>query len=193
MRRDTDIAFTGLKHSGKTTLARRLSRRLAYTFRDLDHEMVRAAEHDGRFSRSSETEGDRNPIRSLYRAVGGDRFRSWETEVLTRITAARTGDDPAVRPVLLATGGGICDNREAMGILGEHYYVLYLRNDPLVLYERIAARGIPAFLDPSRPRDHFLEIAAGRDTLYQRSAREVVDLSGLTPEEAFRELLNRLG
>ena len=192
MRRATDIAFTGLKHSGKTTLARRLSRRLTYTFRDLDHEMVDAAEREGWFSHSSEIEDARNPIRSLYRAVGDERFRSWETAVLRRIVEKPAGDT-AERPVLLATGGGICDNPEAMGILGERYYVLYLRSDPSILYDRIAARGTPAFLDPSRPRDHFLEIAERRDTLYRRSAREVVDLSGLGPDEAFRELLNRLG
>lgn len=193
MRRDTDIAFTGLKHSGKTTLARRLSRRLAYTFRDLDHAMVDLAEREGWFRRSSEAESDRYPIRSLYRAVGGERFRSWETTVLRRITGRPADDGSADRRVLLATGGGICDNHEAMAILGERYYVLYLRDDPSILYERIAARGIPAFLDPSRPRDHFLEIAERRDTLYRRRAREVVDLSGLGLDEAFRELLNRLG
>ena len=193
MHSDIDIALTGLKHSGKTTLARRLSKRLAYAFHDLDHEMVFAAERDGWFRRSSHTEEAHNPIRTLYRTAGRDRFQSWEAAVLQRIVEMRTTEDGTTRPVLLATGGGICDNREAMGILVEHYHVLYLRNDPLVLYERIAARGIPAFLDPSRPRDHFLEIAARRDTLYRRSARDVIDLTGLGPDEAFRELLNRLG
>jgi shikimate kinase len=115
----------------------------------------------------------------VYRKLGGTAFGTWEAECLRLLSL----------PVVLATGGGVCDHPPTMQVLKEHYHVLYLHDDPLVLYERIVRGGIPAFLDPIRPQEHFLEIAERRGEIYRQTADVIVDLSGATRSEAFTRLL----
>lgn len=169
-------ALTGLKHSGKTTLGRRLARELALPFTDLDDEMVRRAVSEGIITTPG---GDEPAIRRVYRQIGASAFGLWEAECLRRVSP----------PVVLATGGGVCDHPPTMEALKEHYRLLYLQDDPLVLYERIVRGGVPAFLDPNRPQDHFLEIAERRGEIYRQAADVIVDLSGASRREAFNRLL----
>jgi shikimate kinase len=169
-------ALTGLKHSGKTTLGRRLARELALPFSDLDEEIVRRAASEGILSDDA---GDEPPIRRVYRSLGKTDFGRWEVECLHGIS----------QPVVLATGGGVCDHVPTMELLQERFRILYLHDDPLVLYQRIVRGGIPAFLDPARPREHFLEIAERRGEIYRQTADVIVDLSGASRGEAFTRLL----
>ena len=92
----------------------------------------------------------------------------------------------------LATGGGVCDHPATMAVLSTNYRMLYLHNDPLVLYDRSVRGGVPAFLDPERPREHFLEIAARRDARYREHADLVVDITGLHPDEALARIMEQV-
>lgn len=167
------VALTGLKHVGKSAVGRLLARERGALFLDLDDLLVRRAEQERLPGFSTRLADDTPPVRSLFRQLGSVRFGEWEAEALREVPAI-AGD----RHVVLATGGGVCDRSESMELLSMMFTVLYLHNEHLLLYERSIRYGIPAFLDPDRPRDHFLEIADRRDRIYRLHADLTVDLRG---------------
>lgn len=181
----SSIALTGLKHVGKSTIGRRLSHLLSLDFVDLDDLLIRRAVYENIITPEPGDTATAEPrIRSVYRALGSEAFGRWEAEVIRDVptTYRETG-------TVLATGGGVCDHPESMELIRAAYCVLYLQNDPVVLYQRAVNHGVPAFLDQDRPRDHFLEIAERRDALYRTHADHVVDIAGLSIDDAIAQIL----
>jgi shikimate kinase len=154
-------------------------------FFDLDELLIRRAEQENIVPPATRDQPPGEPrIRSVYRALGSARFGVWEADAIRSMPRM-----PRQPHTVLATGGGVCDHPDTMRLLTETFHVLYLRNDPIVLYERASRRGIPAFLDQHRPREHFLEIAHRRDALYRRYADKVVDVAGLSVAEAIARII----
>ena len=176
---DTSYALVGLKHVGKSTLGIRLARELGYRFCDLDDEMLGYAVAQGVVSPSS-------TVRQLFQAVGPTVFGDVEYRALQALIAA------GLNSTVLSAGGGVADHENLLRLIQERFTVVYLHNDPLVLYERIMKRGTPAFLDPTRPRDHFLEIAQRRSDRYRDIADISVDVTDLDSQRAFQKLFSRV-
>ena len=91
------IYLVGVKHSGKTQHGDSLAGELGRSFLDLDTLIQYLDE---------EKNGVRRTVRQIYRKVGVDRFRELEAE------ACRMAADDE-REVVVATGGGVCDNDDA--------------------------------------------------------------------------------
>lgn len=178
------IALTGIKHVGKSTIGESLARELSVSFFDIDDLIVRRARHDGVIGLDGSGEP---PIRTVFRLLGPDGFARWELDAILEVPALSHGE-----PVVIATGGGIADHRPAMEHLHENYTVLYLADDPLVLFERATRHGLPAFLDRNRPREHFLEIAARRDAVYRRFAHVTVEAGGRPAASVLQGILNQV-
>lgn len=202
------IALVGLKHVGKSTVGRALSRYAHCPFYDVDHEMIARARSEGWFAPSGDPAVP--TIRQLYQFLGRESFLTWEAATLRAVigqltdmkvdrSGART-DAPAAGTThgvasasadrqrgrlraVIATGGGICDNPSAVEALQSACTTVYLEDSPEVLYQRIEARGVPAFLDPARPREHFLEMAARRDERYRAFADYTIPIGGRTADE----------
>lgn len=165
------IAITGLKHSGKSSLAPRVGRILSLPSLDLDEETLRAMV-------------DRLPkpaiggsLRAYFSTYGAETFQRHEAETLASLLEDQFRG-------LLACGGGIIDNREAMGLLEEAALIVYLTAEFTVLYERIIRGGVPPFLDPQDPYESFLRLAQRRDAAYRAAADIVVPLADRTLSEA---------
>lgn len=179
------IALTGLKHVGKSTVGSSLATALGFEFVDLDDLLVRRAIHERLVDPTPErTQFSEPAIRVIFRTLGADRFGEWEADALGNMPEAYRNTS-----IVLATGGGVCDHPASMEIITSRYHVLYLRNDPVVLYERASSRGVPAFLDPDRPKEHFREIARRRDALYRHYADHVVDVSGLSQQDVVAQII----
>ena len=164
------VYLVGLKHTGKTTHGRRLSRRLGWPFYDTDEVIV---EID-----SSET-GRRRVVRGIYREDGAARFRQLEATALALIVEQEMD-------AVVATGGGVCDNAAATGSLSQGVKV-HIRDSLDRLSERVFRRGIPAFLstdDPAEAKRLFAELFARRVTAYEAMADLTVDTSTLDEESA---------
>src|SRR5947199_7102499 len=92
-RPDRCIVLVGLMGAGKTTIGRRLAKRLGLPFLDSDEEIERAAEHSiaeifDRFGEASFRDGERRVLRRLVGgppkviATGGGAFMDPETRAL---------------------------------------------------------------------------------------------------------------
>lgn len=167
------IVLMGLRGSGKSTVGALLAGRLGVPFVDLDDrtlEALRRAHPDQRFV----------AVADAWRAVGEPAFRAAECEALR----AALGEGR----VVLALGGGTPTAPGAPALLESAKRtgatIFYLRAEPALLRERLAASGEAATRPSLTGRGTLEEIEAvlaAREPLYQ-SLRSLMIPANLTPE-----------
>jgi shikimate kinase len=126
----------------------------------------------------------KNP-RELY-AEGADYFRNRETEALGAALS------PAAASVgrILAAGGGIIDNAEAMKLLeGYRAGTVYLEVSAETAWERISRGELPPFLNGGNPREQHRLLHQRRSGEYARYAALSIRGEGKTPEETAKNIL----
>lgn len=163
-----NIFLTGFMGAGKSTIGRRLARRLGYRFVDLDRLIV-------------EREGC--PIAEIFTARGEAAFRDCETAAL----AEQAG---AVRTVY-ATGGGIvgrAGNRILMKQLG---VVVYLRANWPTLERRLARGSGRPLADPQNGLAAARQLWENRLPWYEE-ADVIIDTDRLGIGDVVRQIAARL-
>ncbi|HZK20611.1 MAG TPA: shikimate kinase [Treponemataceae bacterium] len=113
------IVLMGIKHSGKSSLGRMIAQKLGYDFIDVDDVIE-----------------DMTGIscRQLYHKKGKDAF------IAVELLACKEVLSSCKRPLLIATGGGICDNAEALDVLqSSGALLLYLFVSKRIACNRIIA------------------------------------------------------
>ncbi|MDE6876932.1 MAG: AAA family ATPase [Alistipes sp.] len=168
------LFLVGYMGCGKSTLARKIARRLGVEAVDTD----RAVE---------EREGA--TVADIFRYEGEERFREVEREVLERLIA-----DPATRVV--STGGGLPLWRDNMARMNEAGTTVYLRRSA----EQIALRLSP-YGRQKRPRLRGLSDGelvgfmardiAEREPCYAQ-ARWVFDCDALSDDEVAENILSKI-
>ncbi|MFA7566128.1 MAG: shikimate kinase [Alkalispirochaeta sp.] len=170
----TPLSINGLKHVGKSTVSRLVARDLDIPCFDTDDVVLDLA---------SLGDGDNAAsVRSVYRTLGKNRFQQLEAEAVESIlkTVSLNTVTGKATSAVIATGGGICDNPPALQLLKEHTRMVFLDEDPEVLYRRIITGGIPAYLDRDRRYAHFMEIGTARRDRYRTIAQHTVTVTGLS-------------
>lgn len=95
--------------------------------------------------------------------------------------------------MIIALGGGACDNDELMDIVHRNGTSCYLANDPQVLLHRILRHGVPPFLDAADVEGSFAKLYARRDGLYRSDCDFVIQLPDCeNPEDTCSFLLESL-
>lgn len=168
------LFLIGYMGCGKSTLGRKLARRLGVAFVDTD-------------ALIEEREGAR--VTDVFRYEGEERFREIECEVLKQVIA--DGSDAVV-----STGGGLpvwCDNMSRMNAAG---YTVYLRRDASQIARRLSPYG-----RQKRPRlrglndvelvDFMTRDMAAREPFYTQ-AHLIVDCGGQTDDELVELLLEKI-
>jgi shikimate kinase len=161
------IVLIGMKHCGKSTVAVRLAGMLGRPFHDLDAAMAE------RHRRLGGTEAG---IREIYGRLGPVGFRALEFES-SRELIDRLGAGPAV----VALGGGLADNPEALELWRTAGLLVFLDAAEEELYRRIARNGLPPFLRGPDPRAAFHDLFLRRTAVYRRTAQISVPVDGINP------------
>lgn len=159
-----------MKHTGKSVHGHALAERLDRRYCDVDT-LVRELD-------STET-GMRRPVRDIYREDGVHRFRQLEAAAC-RLTTELEED------VVVSTGGGICDNPEALDAIAEGLRI-HLLDAHDAIAERIFRGGIPAFLhtgDKTTARQRFRELYDRRVAAYRDVADLTIDLTDMGLSDA---------
>ena len=175
------IVLMGMKHCGKSTLGRALAETRGVPFADLDEL----------------TEREFDPARSLscreiVKAHGEKLFRSLEERAAERLSRMIAESGSEAVGLVAALGGGTVESARAMDALAKVALLVYLEESPEVLWERVAAHGVPSYLDPADPHGGFLAVFARRAPLFRERAHVVVHLMGMEVEKAFTELVHVL-
>ena len=160
------IALLGLRGAGKTTIGRRLARRLRVPFIELDRRIEEAAGLG---------------LEEIFALHGEDYYRRLEREALERILAEG-------RPAALATGGGIVTHADTFALLRQQALTVWLRASPEDHWNRVVQQGDRRpMADHPEAMAELRRLLASRESLYAESAH-TVDTSGRDPEDVVRAI-----
>jgi len=160
------IALLGLRGAGKTTIGRRLARRLRRPFVELDQRIEEAAGLS---------------LGEIFSVHGEDYYRRLEGEALERVLA----ED---RPLVLATGGGIVTSPGTWSRLRGAALTVWLRAEPQDHWNRVREQGDRRpIADRPQAMAELRRRLAAREPFYAQAAR-TVDTSRLGVERAVRTI-----
>lgn len=150
---DTPIVLVGMMGSGKSSVGRRLGKRLDRPFVDSDRE-VEAREGIS--------------VAEQFARDGEEAFRARETATIAALLDQR----PAA---VIATGGGAVTTGATRDALRAHGFVIWLRASPGALAARVKADGSRPLLADD-PRGTIFRLVAEREPLYREVADVIVDV-----------------
>ena len=160
-----NIFLVGLMGAGKTTVGRRLAKRLGKSFYDCDEEIER-------------TTGVKIPV--IFDIEGEAGFRAREARMLAELVVRSD--------IVLATGGGAVLSADNRKLLAENGMVVYLRALASDLWARTRHDRNRPLLKTDQPLARLEELYAERDPLYRSIADLIVD----TGSQSLGSLAHRL-
>ncbi|MDR1566535.1 MAG: shikimate kinase [Treponema sp.] len=172
------ILITGPKHAGKSAAGQALADCMGGEFADLDVLVEKAA--------------GKTP-RALFRE-GPGIFRKAEARALASAIARIKSPQIKGRPLVIAAGGGLIDNPEAMELLYKRPEItaVYLEVSPETAWKRIldtAVQGeLPPFLNTENPQAAHFELHTRRAAAYRAAARIIIDGENKNPQAIADEI-----
>lgn len=141
------VALVGLMGVGKTTIGRRLAKRLGLPFYDSDDEIEKAA---GR------------TVKGYFQDYGEQAFRDGERRVIKRLLSGG--------PIVLATGGGAFVPEATREVLNKKAVTIWLKADFKINMERVnRQRAKRPLLDVEDPEAAMRSLAEARYPLYKQA------------------------
>ncbi len=163
-----NILLTGFMGAGKTTVGKKLAKRLGYLFIDTDREI----EKEQDFS-----------ITEIFKYGGEECFRDLETDILQKLQTKQN--------LVIATGGGMVlrnENRSLMQSLGTR---VYLKVELQELMRRLKKDKKRPLLQKSKPEEHILEMLQQRKSIYEE-ADCIIDTTDLSPHQMVTEIIRKI-
>lgn len=152
---ERSIVLVGLMGVGKSTVGRRLARRLDLPFVDSDEEIERAADHE---------------IKEIFDRFGEASFRDGERRVLRRLIAGERK--------VIATGGGAFMDAETRALILESCVAIWLEAEVETLAERVVRRGHRPLLVGKDPLLFLRDLAEARNPVYAEAHLRVRSEAG---------------
>jgi shikimate kinase len=140
------IALVGLMGAGKTSIGRRLAKRLSLPFADADAEIEAAAGLG---------------IAEIFERFGEAHFRDGERRVMARLI-----EGPRQ---VIATGGGAFMNDETRALILARCTTIWLDGDLDTLAARVSRRGHRPLLAGKEPRAMLAALAETRGPIYAQA------------------------
>ena len=175
------IILMGIKHCGKSTQGRIISKKLSVPFFDTD---------DVVFEMTGKTP------RQIYTELGNEGFQEAEEKACSFLLEIINSS--AEKYAVIATGGGICGNKKALDVLKKIGTFVFLKTPERIASFRVLREisvaqdgtllNVPAFIAKKNPRsvadakkifhDFFIE----RECIYEQLADVVIDMSSSSKE-----------
>lgn len=175
------IILMGIKHCGKSTQGRIISKKLSVPFFDTD---------DVIFEMTGKTP------RQIYTELGNEGFQEAEEKACSFLLEKINSS--AEKNAVIATGGGICGNKKALDVLKKIGTFVFLKTPERIASFRVLREisvaqdgtllNVPAFIAKKNPRsvadakkifhDFFIE----RECIYEQLADVVIDMSNSSKE-----------
>jgi shikimate kinase len=152
---ERSIVLVGLMGVGKSTVGRRLAKRLGLPFVDSDEEIERAADHE---------------IKEIFDRFGEAGFRDGERRVLRRLIEGERK--------VIATGGGAFMDEETRALILDRCIAIWLEADVETLAQRVSRRGHRPLLAGKDPLLFLRDLAEIRNPIYAQAQLRVASGSG---------------
>lgn len=141
------IVLVGMMGAGKSSVGKRLARRLGLPFADADTEIEQAAGMS---------------IPDIFAHHGEPAFRDGEKRVIARLLEHG--------PIVLATGGGAFMNQETRERIAGHGLAVWLKAELDVLLRRVKKRDDRPLLRGGDPEETLRSLIAQRYPVYAEAA-----------------------
>lgn len=162
------ISIVGLMGVGKTTIGRRLAKRLDLPFYDSDDEIEKAS---GR------------TIKGYFKDYGEPAFRSGECRVIERLLDGR--------PLILSTGGGAFIHDQTREILLRQSLTIWLYADFETIMTRVGRKNTRPLLDVPDPEAAMRKLMDVRNPIYQ-TAHITVSAGGGTHHQTVDRVMEAI-
>ncbi len=164
-----NIVLIGFMGAGKTTIGKRLSKKLGYAFVDTD-EYIETREG--------------MKISEIFEKKGEAYFRNLETEVLKELmeNASKT---------VFSTGGGLPlreENARLLRLLGD---TVYLRATADQIFKRVGKSTNRPLLKCEDPRGRIESLLRERSDKYESCGMRVIDTGALKPDEIVNLIIEK--
>ena len=174
------ILVTGPKHSGKSLCARALANAIGGEAVDLDEAIKK--------------DTGKSP-RELF-LDGPEIFRKAEALALGRLFLGLEENNRAhPNPLIIAAGGGLIDNSEALALVSRHKetIIVYLDVLPETAWQRILDTAsvdgeLPPFLGTDNPKKTHMALHKRRAEAYKALAGITINAEGKSPNEIAKEI-----
>ncbi|HEY0148818.1 MAG TPA: shikimate kinase [Allosphingosinicella sp.] len=143
---DRCIVLVGLMGAGKSTVGRRLARRLSRPFIDSDEEIEKAADRS---------------VSEIFDSFGEASFRDGERRVIARLIGGP--------PKVIATGGGAFMDERTRSLILERCIAVWLDADIPTLAERVTRRAHRPLLKDKDPAEVLARLAEARRPFYAQA------------------------
>lgn len=164
------VALLGLRGAGKSTIGKRLAKKLGVPFVELDARVEEAAGLS---------------LGALFELHGEAFYRRLERDVLRTVLSE---NDAAV----IATGGSIVTDEETFALLRAHATTIWLQASPDSHWERVVAQGDRRpMANRANAKSELRALLKERTERYARAAL-AIDTDALGVDGAVRELTRRL-
>ncbi len=140
------ISIVGLMGVGKTTIGRRLAKKVGLPFYDSDEEIEKAS---GR------------SVKGLFQEYGEEEFRAGERRVIDRLLHGG--------PIILSTGGGAFIPDDTREILVSNSLTIWLKADFDTIMERVGRKNTRPLLDVPDPQGAMRKLMDIRYPIYAQA------------------------
>jgi XRE family transcriptional regulator, aerobic/anaerobic benzoate catabolism transcriptional regulator len=162
------IALIGLRGAGKSTLGKRLAKKIGWNFVELNKEI----EAQNGLS-----------VAEIIALYGQEGFRRMEQTALGQLLARN-------ELLVLATGGGIVSEPLTFDLILSSFYTIWLKAEPEEHMARVRGQGdLRPMADDRSAMAELRTILLSREPLYAR-ASAVVDTAGLSVDTAAARLID---
>lgn len=167
-----NIVLIGMRNSGKSTIAKILSRKLGQTQIDTD-EMI--------------TSSLKMHISEIVRKFGWEYFRDQETKIVKKATKLKNR--------IISTGGGIVTSLENVKHLRQNGIVFYLKASTNALLTRRKDNDDqrPRLIEGKTPQEEIKILYTKRNKLYQDAADYIIDTDSLEVEAVADRIISIIG
>ncbi|MBE6350807.1 MAG: hypothetical protein E7062_08700 [Spirochaetaceae bacterium] len=175
------ITLIGIKHCGKSTLAAVLAEKKNFFLVDIDSLIEKNVGMS---------------VRSFFSSYGKDAFMQEEVKACKKVL------NEYPETTIIASGGGICDNEEALALLKEKTKCIFIDAPEKLIVERIIQKSkevgsYPAYIAKENPQDDgdvfaiFHPIFLERRQKYLAAADIVFEVKEKTPFAIAEEILEK--
>lgn len=157
-----NIILIGFMGCGKSTVGRELKRMLGYQWVDTDA-VIEAEAHCS--------------ITEIFAREGEQGFRDHESRVLRELLEKKPSR------MIISTGGGAVLREENRMMLRQLGYVVWLRANAEIVYQRTRKNRDRPILQTPNPRAVIADLLQQREPIYRECAHLVIDVAGLNRTE----------